>query len=377
MFGYLNLAEIGGERFANSANAGMLDNIAVLEWVRDNISGFGGDPGNVTIFGQSGGGGKVSALLAMPGAKGLFHKAVIQSWPFWRFAAPRESTGVAAAVLAELNLGKSQIAQLCDVPIGRLIDASAAALRKAAPIAEGGRRMGWGPTVDGKTIPIDPIDPAAPALSANIPVLMGTDLNEFVSGVDNPEVDTLSAKQLADRARERWGNAGGNIVEAYRREYPKATPFQLWAAISAVSMRQPTFTQAERKAALGAAPVYQYIFSWRTPVLDDRPGTFHACEIAFVFDNADRCVRQTGGGRAALALSTQVSQAWVNFARHGNPGHAGLPQWPTFEASRRSTMFFDSPCFVKNDPEGAGLRLLVARNTAAHNTTMKGAVTHV
>jgi para-nitrobenzyl esterase len=369
VFGYLNLAEIGGEQFANSANAGMLDNIAVLEWVRDNISSFGGDPGNVTIFGQSGGGGKVSALMAMPDARGLFHKAVIQSWPFYRFARPKESGSLAAAVLAELNLDKSQVTQIRDVPTGRLIDASAAALRKFPPSAEGGRRLGWGPTVDGKTIPIDPIDPAAPAMSAHVPLLMGTDLNEFVSGVDNPEVDTLSAEQLNHRARERWGDAGGNIVEAYRREYPHATPFQLWAAISAVSMRQPTFTQAERKAALGAAPGYQYIFSWRTPVLNDRPGTFHACEIAFVFDNAERCVRQTGGGRAALALSARVSQAWINFARHGNPGHAGLPPWPAFEASRRATMFFDNPCFVKNDPEGAGLRLLREASRRSNTTS--------
>jgi para-nitrobenzyl esterase len=365
VFGYLNLAEIGGERFASSGNVGMLDLVAALEWVRDNISNFGGDPGNVTIFGQSGGGGKVSALMAMPEAKGLFQRAVIQSWPFSRFPLPPESGSLAAAVLAELNLGKSQVAQICDVPIGRLIDASQAALRRGASPAGDGRWIGWGPTVDGKVLPTDPVDPAAPPISPQVPLLVGTDLNEFVSGVDNPEVETLTEVQLADRARQRWGTAGKDIVEAYRREYSKATPFQLWAAISAASIRQSTITHVERRAALGAAPAYQYIFSWPTPVLEGRPSTFHACEIAFVFDNIDRCVRQTGGAPAALALSTQVSRAWTNFARHGSPDHAGLPHWPAYEAVRRSTMFFDSPCFVKSDPEGAGLRLIRQASVAA------------
>lgn len=357
VFGYLNLAEAGGEQFADSGNAGMLDLVAVLEWVRDNISNFGGDPGSVTIFGQSGGGGKVSVLMAMPEAKGLFHKAVVQSGPYLRCALPEESGRLGAAVLAELGLAKPQLAQIHDVPIDRLINASQAALRKMPPLA-GGRRINWGPTMDGKILPNHPFDPVAPAISAHVPLLIGTDLNEMVSGVDNPDAGTLTQEQLASRASQRWGAAGRDIIEAYGREYPQAPPFGLWAAISASSMRQNTITQAERKTALGGAPVYHYIFSWRTPVLDGRPGTFHACEIAFVFDNGDRCVRQTGGGPAALALSTNVSRAWVGFARHGNPNHAGLPTWPAYDAARRATLFFDSPCFVKNNPEGEGLRLI-------------------
>ena len=363
VFGYLNLSEAGGEQYADSGNVGMLDIVLVLEWVRDNISNFGGDPGSVTIFGQSGGGGKVAALMAMPEAKGLFHKAVNQSGPFLRFATPEDSGLLAAAVLSELNLTKSQLAQIHDIPIERLINASQAALKKVAVPAAAGAvmgRIGWGPTVDLKVLPTHPFDPVAPAISADVPYLLGTNLNEGVSGVDNPEVNTLTREQLGDRAAKRWGANGRDIVEAYRREYPNATPFELWAAISAASWRQIHITQAERKAALGGAPVYQYIFGWRTPVLDGRPGTFHACEIAFVFDNADRCVRQTGGGPAALALSTKVSQAWIHFARNGNPNHAGLPHWPDYDAAKRATLFFDNPCFVKNNPEGEGLRLIRA-----------------
>ena len=363
VFGYLNLSEAGGEQYADSGNVGMLDIVLVLEWVRDNISNFGGDPGSVTIFGQSGGGGKVAALMAMPEAKGLFHKAINQSGPFLRFATPEDSGLLAAAVLSELNLTKSQLAQIHDIPIERLINASQAALKKVAVPAAAGAvmgRIGWGPTVDLKVVPTHPFDPVAPAISADVPYLLGTNLNEGVSGVDNPEVNTLTREQLRDRASKQWGANGRDIIEAYRREYPNATPFELWAAISAASWRQIHITQAERKAALGGAPAYQYIFGWRTPVLDGRPGTFHACEIAFVFDNADRCVRQTGGGPAALALSTKVSQAWIHFARNGNPNHAGLPHWPDYDAAKRATLFFDNPCFVKNNPEGEGLRLIRA-----------------
>jgi para-nitrobenzyl esterase len=222
--------------------------------------------------------------------------------------------------------------------------------------------------VDGKILSSDPVDPDGPVVSPQIPLVLGTNLNEFVSGVDNPDVETLTREQLADRARQRWGTSGRDIVEAYRREYPKATPFQLWATMSAASIRQPTITHAEHRAARGTAPVFQYVFSWPTPVLDGRPGTFHACEIAFVFDNVDRCVRQTGGLKPALDLSTQVSRAWINFARHGNPDHAGLPHWPAYDGVRHSTMFFDSPCIIKNDPEGAGLGLI---RQASHTESSK------
>jgi para-nitrobenzyl esterase len=361
VFGHLNLAEAGGEEYAGSGNAGVLDLVAVLEWVRDNISNFGGDPRNVTIFGQSGGGGKVAALMTIPAAKGLFHRAIIQSGPYLRFSTTKDSAMLANAVLSELNIAKAQLARIRDVPVAQLAGAAQAALRKVARPPENGSvvsPIGWGPVVDGVSMPAHPFDPSAPAVSAHVPLLLGTNLNEAVSGVDNPEVDTLTVQQLEERAVQRWGVQGREIVEAYRHEYPKATPFGLWAAISAASWRHIHVTQGERKAALGGAPAYQYIFSWRTPVLEGRPGTFHACEIAFVFDNAGLCVRQTGGGPAALALSRKVSQAWVHFARTGNPNYAGLPLWPAYEAHKHPTMFFDSPCFVRQNPEGEGLRLI-------------------
>jgi para-nitrobenzyl esterase len=153
---------------------------------------------------------------------------------------------------------------------------------------------------------------------------------------------------------EEFGDSSKAIIDAYRRDYPNTTPSGLYATIAAACVRRPAFEQALRKAALGAAPAYSYIYGWRTPVLDNRPGSFHACEIAFTFDNAEICDHYSGGAPAAFVLSKQTSTAWVSFARTGNPNHGGLPHWPTYKAEQRATMFFDTPCEVRNDPEGAG-----------------------
>ncbi len=358
VFGFLNLAEIGGERFTGSGNVGMLDNVAVLEWVRDNIANFGGDPGNVMIYGQSGGGGKVSHLMVMPAAKGLFHRAAVESGATLRTGSPEAAAKVAAALLDELNLSRSQFEKLQTVPAATLVTAQAAALRRLA--ASGGRAAGggWGPILDGKIIPAHPFDPGAPAVSQNVPLLIGTCLNEFVNGVDNPEVDTLTNAELLKRVAQSHGDQAQSIVEAYRREYPKESAFGIWAAISAAGVRQNTATQAERKAAQGGAPAYQYVYAWRTPVLDNRPGTFHSSEIAFVFDNGDLCTRYSGNGPEALKLSFIIGEAWASFARTGKPGHHGLPDWPAYTPGARATMMFNSACAVKNDPEGECLRLM-------------------
>jgi para-nitrobenzyl esterase len=221
VFGFLNLAEIGGERFAASGNVGMLDNAAVLEWVRDNIANFGGDPGNVMIFGQSGGGGKVSHLMAMPAAKGLFHRAAVESGATLRSGDPEAAAKIAAALLEELSIPKSQFEKVQTVSTATLVAAQAAALRRVNNGRPGG---GWGPIVDGKVIPAHPFDPTAPAISQQVPLLIGTCLNEFVNGVDNPEVDTLTEGELLKRVTQKYGDKSQSIVAAYRKEYPKESP---------------------------------------------------------------------------------------------------------------------------------------------------------
>jgi para-nitrobenzyl esterase len=365
-FGYLNLAELGGEKYASSGNVGMLDQVLLLEWVRDNISNFGGDPGNVMIFGQSGGGGKVNAMMAMPVAMGLFHRAAVQSGSMLRMGEPEDSAKLAAAILAELNLTKSQLDQLQTIPAERLLAASHAVVKglgRPPGIRRGSlwfsiRRMGWGPCRDGKIFPTHPFDPTAPAISAHIPMLIGTDLNEFVNGVDNPAAASFTNEHLEKRVGEVFGDKSQAIIEAYRREYPKADPFDLFSVISVAGVRQSAFVQAARKAALGAAPAYEYIFSWQTPMLDGRPRAFHAAELAFVFGNAAICDNLTGGTPEALALGGKMCDVWISFARHGDPNHKGLPNWPAFTPDKCQTMIFDSQCIVKNDPEGEGRRLM-------------------
>jgi para-nitrobenzyl esterase len=361
-YGYLNLAGIGGEEFASSANVGMLDIVAVLEWVRDNITSFGGDPGSVTIFGQSGGGGKVVALMAMPAAKGLFHRAIVQSGPFLKALSPDYSGRVAELTMAELGLSKSQVRELQRIPVDRLSGAAVEAMKKMPrpqpSLRETFGERDWGPTVDGSVLPHHPFDPGAPAISANVPLLTGTNLHEFVNGLDHPAANAMVGEELSRLVREEFGGDGEAIIAAYRLEYPKATPFGLYAAIAASRLRIPAFAQAARKADLAAAPAYAYVYAWRTPVLDDRPGPFHACEIAFTFDNAEICDHYSGGSPQAFALSKQISRAWVNFARTGNPNHSGLPHWPAYSTSTCATMYFDNSCEVRNDPEGKGLRLI-------------------
>jgi para-nitrobenzyl esterase len=363
VYGYLNLGHLGVEEYASSANVGMLDLVAVLEWVRDNIKTFGGDPGSVTIFGQSGGGGKVLALMAMPAAKGLFHRAIVQSGPFLKSLSPDYSGRLAELVMAELGLSKSQLSELQVIPVDRLSGAAAEAMKKMPPHKSSLREVygehDWGPTVDGRILPRHPFDPGAPEISADVPLLTGTNLHEFVNGLDRPDADAMGVEELNRLVSEAFGERSRAIIDAYRHDYPKATPFDLYATIAASSrVRRPAFEQAIRKAALGAAPAYSYVYSWRTPVLDGRPGSFHACEIAFTFDNAEICDHYSGGASEAFVLSKQISTAWTNFARTGNPNHNGLPHWPSYTAEHRATMYFDAPCNVRNDPEGEGLRLM-------------------
>ena len=362
VYGYLNLEALGGEEFAESANVGMLDIVAVLEWVRTHISAFGGDPGNVTIFGQSGGGGKVAVLMAMPAAKGLFHRAIIQSGPFLWALSPDYSQQVAARLMDELGLSRSQVRELQKIPVDRLSGAAAEAMKKTASPQTAHRdsfgESGWGPTVDGHTLPVHPFDPGAPAISADVPLITGTNLNESVSGLDHPGIDAMTVEEMNQKVQEAYGSDAAAIIAAYRQDYPKATPFGLYATIATSRWRIPAFAQAGRKAALGAAPAYAYIYSWRTPVLDNRPGSFHASEISFVFDNAEICDHYSAGDPSAFVLSKQMSTAWVSFARTGNPNHPGLPNWPAYTADTRATMYFGAPCEVRNDPEGKGLGII-------------------
>ncbi|HTX16567.1 MAG TPA: carboxylesterase family protein, partial [Candidatus Baltobacteraceae bacterium] len=358
VLGFLDVTSIGGPAYADSVNVGMTDLVAALRWVRDNIANFGGDPGNVMIFGQSGGGGKVNTLMAMPAAKGLFHRAAVESGSLMDAATADDSAKLGAAVLQQLGISPSQIDQIKDVPVDRLVGAGIAAIKSLATPMQLGRsfslpRIGWQPMVDGTNLPAQPWDPAAPALSANVPLLVGTVLNEFSNALYDPSLSSMTDDQLKARVATTYKDQAAHIIDVFRAANPKATPGQLMSLISAAPVRQGAITQAERKAAQGAAPAFNYWFTWQTPVLDGRPGAFHCSELSFVFDNTDRCAPMTGGGPGPRALAAKVSDAWINFARHGDPNHSGLPHWPAFTAAECPTMIFDTECVMKNDPDGA------------------------
>lgn len=368
--GFLDLSSLGGEKFAASGNAGLLDIIAALEWVRDNIAHFGGDPANVTIFGQSGGGGKVNALLAMPKAKGLFHKAIVQSGSMRRMLTPGFSAKLAEAVLKEAGASKTRLKDLQDMPFSRLVMAAEVAAKKVYPAGDYSKPIdfsrhcevnAWGPTVEGRLLPEHPFWTASPAASAGVPLIVGTTLTEFAVGYMDPDFEKLTFAELRRRIVKGHGSTDGQrIYDAFRRGHPDATAAKLYAIWFSAGTRHAAVRQATLKAAQGGAPAYLYWFAWDSPVLDDRLHSFHCSDLPFVFDNSDRCDHMTGGGPEACALANRISSAWVQFARTGNPNHSGLPAWPAFDAGKRSTMIFDNTCAAKDDPDGDELKALEA-----------------
>ncbi len=354
VLGYLNLSEFG-EPYAHSANLGQLDLVAALEWVRDHAAAFGGDAGNVLIFGQSGGGGKVTVLMGMPAAKGLFHKAVVQSGSLLSQNQPADSAKLAGTIVAELGLNKAQIAKMHELPVAKLIEAGAAAVRKLTPPPKPGAtpalKLWWGPTADGKDLPEAPFGPNPPAISANIPMIIGTTLNEFSASASNPQAELMTEEELKKNLAGTYGEKAGRILDAAKKIYPGVKPVELSSIIGASMFRGGAVLQAERKAAQGRAPAYMYQFCWKTPILDGRPRAFHCAEIPFVFYNTDVSAFATGGGDRPRQLAAKVSDAWINFARKGDPNHSGLPTWPAFKPQPGPTMIFDDTCEVKNDPD--------------------------
>ncbi len=350
--GHLDLSQYG-EKYADSGNVGMLDIVLALEWVKENIGRFGGDAGNVTVFGQSGGGGKVNTLLAMPSAKGLFHRGIIQSGSMLRGATPENSAKLTAQIVAELNVKPEEFQT---IPHRRLVDVSSAIIAKNRPPGPPDvRRMaqlGFAPVVDGKNLPVHPYDPTAPAISVDVPIMVGTVLNEFVNGINHPEYEAMTEEEVAKRAATFFGaQHGPEILKVFNEQHPGEKPFDIYSRMMAASVRQGAVTQAERKTAQGGAPAYLYWFQWKTPVLDARPRAFHCAEIAFCFNNTARAETMTTNSPEAQSLAAKVSAAWLAFARKGDPNHSGLTTWPKFTADKCPTMIFDNTCVAKDNPD--------------------------
>ena len=366
VFGFLDLSQIGGDTYAQSGNASMLDLVQALQWVRDNVAAFGGDPGNVTIFGQSGGGGKVTTLMAMPAAKGLFHKAAALSGSFIAASSREQSKQLALAVMKELGLGPSQVAQLHTASTEALLHAGEAAQQKTVafrfppPGTPPVINLGWQPVVDGAVLPENPFETAAPALSAQIPFLVGNTFHEFANGIDKPHAHETTWEQLSAQLTPQIGARTSPAIDAYRKAFPSAKPFEIGGMIGADLFRRGTILQTERKAAQNGAPVYAYWFGWKTPVLEGRPLAFHCQDLAFWFDNVDLCAQATGGGEDARKLASQMSRALVAFARTGDPNHDGIPKWTPFTGASRAMMIWDTASEVKIDPDREARQALAA-----------------
>jgi para-nitrobenzyl esterase len=349
LFGYLYLGELVKD-LPDSGNAGMLDLVAALHWVRNNIAEFGGDPGNVTIFGQSGGGAKVSNIMAMPAARGLYHRAIVQSGSYYLQAMDRDAgTRQAATLLKALEIDPRDAARLIDLPTQTLLDGFA----KASKTPD---KPNYRPVVDGRSLPAGPWSPGAPAVSAHVPMMIGTMATEttLLAGAADPSTFTLDDTAMRQKLAA-WlpPESIDTVVAEFRARQPDATPSDLFFAISTDRlMRQGAWQQAERKAAQHAAPAYLYELDWRTPVEGGKWHTPHSLDLALVFDNVAKSAAMVGTGAEPQELADQMSATWLAFAHTGNPDNPAIPHWPAYATNDRPTMVFNLRSQVVNDYRG-------------------------
>jgi para-nitrobenzyl esterase len=331
-FGYTQLADLGAPaEFSYAGCAGIMDLAASLEWVRDNIENFGGNPNNVMIFGQSGGGAKTSSMLATPAAKGLFHRAAVQSGSMLKFVPRDRATMGTEALLKQLEIPKTRIADLQNISWQQLLEAQVAA----------GAGVGTGPVLDGKYLTHDPFDPAAPPESAQIPLIVSTTLEDAALSLTNFNLSEADLKALIDK---RYQNRSAEILAMYRKYYPEKSPYLIQAMmLTDAGFRRSAIKQAELKAAQGKGAIYMYQWEWPTPAFGGRYGAVHGLDVSGSF-------REAREGNDAARVADQLSSSWVAFAKTGDPNNARIPPWPSFDAKTRATMIFGTPTQLENDP---------------------------
>jgi para-nitrobenzyl esterase len=338
--GYLHLADLGAPpEFAHAGVVGMMDLVASLEWVRDNIEKFGGDPGKVMIFGQSGGGAKTSTLLAMPSAKGMFHSAGVQSGSTIRSATREQGTKSAEALLGKLGISKGNIADIQKVSWQQILEAQTAL----------GPTASFSPVVDGTVLPRHPFDPTAPPESADVPVIISTALEDAALGLTNFDLNEAGLKAMMN---ERYGAKADPMLALYRSRYPNKSPFLIEAQIATdAGFRRNAILQAERKSAFGKAPAYMYLWAFESSGFDSKFGAVHGTDVSASFDNYRDGIGGTGS-RQERALWDRFASAWVSLAKTGNPNNPKVPIWPPYDAAVRATMVFDNEVRVENDARG-------------------------
>jgi para-nitrobenzyl esterase len=363
LLGFLDMAEIGGSAYEDSVNVGMTDLVASLKWIRENIANFGGDPDSVMIYGQSGGGSKVTCLMGMPSAAGLFHRAGVQSGGGGNIPGKEQSKELARQLMKELGLRPNDVASLQKMDWERLNAAGNAAIAKLSPAAAGAAgpggpptatpRVGWSPTVDGKIVTLRSFYDVAPDVSKNVPMMIGNVSEEGNRMSSRP----TEAEWHATLART-WGDAKATaLIAAMKKAHPEKSIRTLSYGVNGLTSRNNMQRMVKLKYDQKAAPVYQYYFTWQSPMLEDA-GAWHTAELAFCFDNTKRCEQGTGNTPEAQALAKKMATAWVNFAKSGNPSQPGL-SWTASDPTHCQTMVFDNHCRMVNDPDGELRRILL------------------
>jgi para-nitrobenzyl esterase len=364
MLGFLDVSEIGGSAYADSMNVGMTDLVAALKWVHDNIANFGGDPDCVMIYGQSGGGSKVTTLMGMPSAAGLFHRASAQSGGGGNFQGLDQAKELSREFMKELGVKPKDIATLQKMEWAKLNAAGTAVMAKIQPPQAGitgagspptaKPRINWGPTLDGRLVPVRGFYDVAPEISKNVPMLLGSvseEGNAMLSRPTEAEWHATLAKQIGDEKATA-------LIAAMKKAHPEKSIRTLSYGVTGITARNNVTRMATLKANLKGAPVFTWHFTWQSPMLEDA-GAWHTAELAFCFDNTKRAERGTGNGPDAQALAKKMAGAWATFARTGNPSQPGLA-WEPFDPSRGQTMVFDNNCRMVDDPEGEVRKILLA-----------------
>jgi para-nitrobenzyl esterase len=374
LMGHFNLEKYGPQ-YRQSANAGIVDIVQALQWIQRNIASFGGDPRNVTIFGESGGGAKVLTLMTAPSAKGLFQKGIVESGAVESMGpyvmSKEQSEKVTDLTLRELGITKDSLEKLQTLPYETLVAASDKALKTVGaeykvPQALGtGYGLSWEPVVDGSFLPTNPVtnDGFAEA-GRDVPLLIGTNLTEWTGFQDIVHMEqaqydnknTWSEAEVDARLKEKYGTRADAVVSAFLQAYPgKQKKDALYVD---TMIRQPILKIIRRKAAQGGAPVYAYLFAWASPVMGGVYQSYHTAEIPFVFHTIDRMASRIGGSREARTLEDRMSDAWIHFARYGTPGTADLPEWEPYTQNSGATMIFDTKIRQARHHDEALLKLL-------------------
>lgn len=355
IMGFLDLSAFG-DQYANSANVGMLDVVAALQWVNKNIRNFGGDPKNVTILGESGGGGKVGTLLSMPAANGLFHKAIIQSGTLLNVMTKEKSLLVGNALVEQLGLTKETISDINKIPYKKLVEAGNKALEKTVGLRTPGSTtmVGFAPVPDGVNLLQQPFSPDFADISKNIPILIGTTLNELVRVAYAEK--TLAMEEAKKRLEKIYGDKTDTYIQLFKKTYPDATPQDL---VSIDTLFRPnTIITADARSAKTTAPVYNYLLTWKSDVDNSSKGSFHGLDIPLAFKNIELGKHWTGTSDEAKVLAEKMSSAWINFAKTGNPNDKSLPAWKPYTRENGETLIFDKETKIVNNNDRELMQLI-------------------